>query len=162
MAGFKVTIDVYGDRQISRGFAAASAALDDARPAFHEMVDLLVDWERRQFDSQGAYASGGWSPLAPSTVAAKAALGYDPRILHRTGRLRESLAVRGGAGQEVQIHPQWMVFRSTVPYGVYHQQGTGNLPVRKPFELREADRRAIMRPLQKLVVDGWHNGGRAL
>lgn len=162
MAGFTATIEMYGDRQLSRRFTAVSAALDDARPAFHEMVDLLVDWERRQFDSQGSYASGGWTPNAPSTTAAKAALGYDTRILHRTGRLRQSLAVRGGAGQEIQIHPQWMVFRSTVPYGRIHQDGAGGLPVRKPFELRKADRAELMRPLQKLVVESWHNGGRTL
>ncbi len=150
-SGMRLDIEVFGDRQISRGFTAVAARLKDARASWHRIVDQLVEAERRQFDSEGGYASGGWTPLAPSTRAAKQALGLDNGILNRTGRLRESLAVRGGRDQTLELHPSWMVFGSTVPYGRFHQAGSG-VPQRKPFELTDGDKREMVRTLQKQVL----------
>ena len=150
--GIRLDIEVFGDRQISRRFTSAAATLKDARPAWHRIVDLLLDEEAKQFDTEGGHASSGWTPLAPSTVAAKQALGLDPRILHATGRLRESLTERGAPDQTVILAPAFMVFGSTVPYGKYHQTGGGRLPQRKPFELTDRARREAVRIIQREIM----------
>lgn len=72
-----------------------------------------------------------WAPLAPSTVRRK---GHDT-ILEETGRLRQSLTQKSSdAIRSVweQAHDQGLVFGTEVPYTIFHQEGTTNMPDRKP------------------------------
>lgn len=152
MAGLRMDLEAFGDVEISRQFVATGAMLRDPRPAFHEIADNLIEAERKQFASEGQYASGGWSPLAPSTRAQKQALGLDNGILDRTGALRRSLSERGAPGQTLRITRDSLTFGSTIAYGLYHQQGAG-VPMRKPFELTEADRKMPFRVMQRRIME---------
>ncbi len=107
-----------------------------------------------QFDSQGGYGSGGWQPLADSTVKSKAARGLDPRIMHATLRLRRSLVDQGGADQLLEVTPSSLAYGTTVEYAKFHQQGGGNLPRRRLVEPPEGDRRQAVRTLQRFFVTG--------
>src|SRR4051794_15389307 len=136
-------LDVFGDVQVRRKLLRFGDRARDARPAFELMADDLREWEERQFASEGGFASGGWDPLAPSTIAAKAAapraaftgsrtktgkfakrVRRNRRILEDTGALRESLTQHGDAEHVELIFPQEFVFGSTVPYAQFHQRGT--------------------------------------
>lgn len=71
--------------------------------------------ETAQFNSQGRI-TGGWAPLAPATVENKARLGLDPRILHATHRLRESLTRPSHPEHIFRIDGDEVVMGTRVPY----------------------------------------------
>jgi phage gpG-like protein len=151
----RLELDVFGDKQVARELLRLGDRAADARPAWNAIIDRLLLLEREQFDSEGGRASGGWKPLAPSTVADKARRDLDPRILHATGRLRDSLTRRTGGDAVRESHPNEMRFGTDVPYARYHQQGTGRMPRRREIELTETDRHQMfVQVLQRFLVTG--------
>lgn len=141
----------YGDVQLSRTLADRAERAEDARPVWDVLADRFAILERRQFRSQGAHASGGWSPLSPRYAAWKARHYPGQTILRRTDDLFRSLTQRP-LGVEV-LEPLLMVVGSDVEYGRYHQAGDG-VPQRRPVELTEHARQEWVRTLQRFLVTG--------
>lgn len=136
-------LEVFGDTIISRGFLRGGDRLRDMRPAWHEIHDLLLtEWDT-QFATQGGRASGGWAPLAESTVRRKRAMNMDNGILQRTMRLRDSLTEKGHSDHVLKLTKDELVVGSSVPYGPFHQGGTARMPARPPAALREQAKRGV-------------------
>lgn len=154
----KFSFEVDGDLQVARKLVRFSDAARDARPVFHTIAEDIFGYNRRQFDSQGKYGSGGWKALKPETVMRKAnhKPPLDHRILRATGRLNRSLTVRGGGDQNLIIDANMFVLGSNLPYSQAHQHGNpaNNLPMRKPVELTEQNRRDIIKRIQDWIVHG--------
>lgn len=150
----RIDLDVDGDVQLSRQLVGISRRGTDLRPAWHQIADDLMGWERRQFDTEGAFGSGGWAPLSPWTVMQKQMLGQDNGILHRSGALMRSLTTKGASGNVTSVSPHQLVFGTTIPYARYHQSGTARMPMRKPIELPEQARRSAVKTLQRFWVTG--------
>lgn len=150
----RLDLEVYGDTQFSRELLRFRDRGRDMTPAFQKVADDFLDIGREQFGSQGG-RSGGWKPLTPRYLARKAAQGYDPRILHRTLRLRKSLTMET-ADTIRRITPDEMFVGSRVPYGIHHQHGApaANLSRRRPIELSNADRVRWIKILQRYLVEG--------
>lgn len=150
--GVRFSLDFYGDAQLDRTLLRFADNIGDARPIWDKLADQFALVEARQFASEGAYGSGGWAPLAPSTVAYKARHYPGKGILERTGALRRSLTERP-FGVE-QLNPQSMAVGSNIAYGAFHQAGTPRMPRRRPVELPESERRTWVRMLQRFIVTG--------
>jgi phage gpG-like protein len=142
----------YGDVQLERTIDRTLDALDDASPAWEVIATSFQRAERRQFATEGAYASGGWAPLSPKYAAWKERHYPGQPILVLTGDLKRSLTERP-FGIEV-IEPQRMRIGSDVEHGAYHQGGGGNLPRRRPVELTESLRRSWVKTIQRWIVTG--------
>lgn len=142
----------YGDVQLERTIDRTLDALDDASPAWEVIADSFARAERKQFRTEGGYASGGWPALSPKYAAWKARHYPGQPILVRTGDLRRSLTERP-FGIEV-IEPGRMRIGSDVDYGGYHQHGGGSLPRRRPVELPETLRRGWVKTIQRFIVTG--------
>lgn len=151
-------LDILGEKQVSRDLMRFGERADDMTPALSELADDFLRIEKKQFRSQGGYASGGWAPLAPSTLLAKAQRGLDPRKLHATLALRRSLTSRGGDHVR-RIYPDRMEVGTQVDYAIFHQHGTSRMPRRRPVELRGSDRRRWIKVLQRFLVYGEVGGG---
>lgn len=154
----KFSFEIDGDVQVSRRLLRFGSNARDARPVFHTIADDIFGYNRRQFDSQGGYGSGGWKPLKPETVRRKAMHKppLDPRILRATGKLHRSLTVRGGGDQNLIIDANMFVLGSNLPYSQAHQHGNpaNNLPMRKPVELTIQNRKDIIKRIQRWIVRG--------
>lgn len=153
----RLDIELAGDVQLRRELLRWSDAVSDASPAFRAIaqrgsgeagVYSLRGIERRQFDSQGEFASGGWAPLAPATVRLKARKGLSRRVLRATGALEASL-VGPGPGHVEIVQPHQLVFGTSDRKARFHQSGTRRMPRRRVLELREQDRRNFVRILQR-------------
>ena len=150
-----ITLDFWGDVQLSRTLADLGDRTDDLRPVWDELADRFVGLERRQFATEGLYGSGGWAPLSPRYAAWKARAYPGKTILRRTDALYESLTDRP-LGVEV-FEPGRMVIGSDVSYGAYHQLGgevDGRPPQRRPVELPELERREWVKRIQRYIVTG--------
>ena len=141
----------YGDKLISRKLLDLGDRSLDASPAFRLIADDLRGFERDRFDSRGY---GTWSPLMPSTVAAKASEHLDPRVLHATLALRDSLTVKDAPDQELIITPDFMVFGTKRPYAGFLQRGTRKMVARKPLGFTEPQKVQVLKRLQRFIVTG--------
>ena len=151
-----IHLEVAGDVQISRRILRVGKHATDARPAFAAIADFVMAETDRQFQTEGAHASGGWQPIKAATLRRKQQQGLDPRILHATHALRDSLTRKGDRNQILRIRRQELVFGSRLPYATVHQNPrAGNpLPRRRPIELTERARRRIVKILQRWIITG--------
>ena len=136
---FVLRFEVAGDVQVARGFSRFADAAKDLRPAFREIVADFRKGEREQFATEGRYGSGGWVPLSLRTQLFKAQYYPGATILVRTGRLRESLAASTADTIE-ELRPLRLQVGSRVPYAIFHQHGTSQMPPRPPIDLPETQR----------------------
>lgn len=143
-------IESFGDKQLTRDLLRISGNARDMTPAYDDAHKYLLQIESLQFATQGQF-SGGWQPLAASTSKAKAAAGLDPRILHATLRLRNSLTRANHPDHVYETRPDGFVFSTRVPYGVYHQKGQG-VPMRRPIQFSENVKQRVMKILQQHVM----------
>ena len=148
----RLTLTMEGETQIDRTLARFADAIEDARPLWDVLADRFAASERRQFDSEGAYGSGGWAPLSPAYAAWKARHYPGKPILERTGEAKRGLTVRP-FGVEVLL-PGSMVVGSGTDYMRYHQRGAGTLPQRRPVELPEGERRDWVKLMQRFILTG--------
>jgi hypothetical protein len=96
------------------------------------LTQVGLDWQDEftaNFVGEGG-VYGGWAPLAPSTVAEKARLGYGGGTLVRTGALMDSMTRRGAGGNVFNVTPRSLEVGTNIPYAAYHQQGTYKMPAR--------------------------------
>lgn len=152
----KIVFEVAGDRQIEREILRVGERAVDARPAWYLVADLFMRETARQFETEGAYASGGWAPLKQATLHRKELRGEDPRILHATGALRASLTLRGDPFMVLDAQPGELVFGSKLPYAAAHQSPRpgSRLPRRRPLEFTEQARRDTVKIIQRWIITG--------
>lgn len=148
----RLSFTFYGEAQLDRTLARMAEDVSDLRPVWEVLAARFAVMERRQFDSQGWYASAGWAPLSPRYARWKAEHYPGKTILRRTDDLFNSLT-RRPFGVEV-IEPKFAIFGSSVEYGHYHQRGGPHLPRRRPVEFPEAERREWVKVLQRYIVTG--------
>jgi phage gpG-like protein len=152
----RLELNVVGDQQLNRELLRFAGRAVDARPLWDKILLDLRALEEEQFSSQGARASGGWQPLADSTIQRKAAKGrQEPsRILVDSGDLLKSLTEHGGDNAvRVSEHDE-MRFGTRLPYAEFHQLGHG-VPQRRFLELTETDRhQTFVRQAHRFLVTG--------
>lgn len=150
----RIEIEIFGEKQVARDLIRLGEHVDNPLPLWQELMRNISTIERQQFDSQGQF-SGGWAKLAESTIAAKAAAGLDPRILHATLLLEKSLTSPGLAPSAIrEVTPEGFRFGTSVPYAKYHQTGTRRMPRRRVLEFTPGTRRDIVKRIQRFVITG--------
>lgn len=117
------------------GFDAFGMVLDrfqqrisDPTPVWDQLADRFVALQGRNFDSEGATMSGGWSALSPKYGKWKARNYPGRGILVRSGDLRESLAGKLGIRE---FNRTSMTIGTAIPYASFHQHGTRTMPARR-------------------------------
>lgn len=152
----RLTLEAFGEVQFSRELLRIGDNAGDMTPAFDDVHEQFLRVEKSQFSSQGKTSSGGWAPLAPRTVEYKRRAHLDPRILHATLRLRDSLINKSHADHIYRTSADEMFMGSKVEYGVHHQFGAprANVPRRRPIEFTDAFRRRIVKTLQQHLMGG--------
>ena len=90
---------------------------DYAIPALFKRFDEI-------FQKEGAVSNfSRWQRLKLATLLEKKRKGYRTEILRRTDRLYKAYTGRNSYGRTL-IHPQSLVYKNFVPYGIYHETGT--------------------------------------
>lgn len=149
-----IIIESFGVNFLQRALLRIGTRAVASAPALEAIATLMIESERQQFETEGGHASGGWAPLAASTIEKKAKEGLDPRILHATLQLQSSLTERGNPEMILEVAPGFIRFGTTTPHARYHQDGTSHVPQRKPIDFREIDRVAWVKILQRWIMRG--------
>ena len=140
---FEFTFEVAGEKQIARRFTRLDDAVEDMTPAFKEITKSFYAGEKRQFETEGGWGSGGWLPLSPAYEAWK-----DPTlsIMELSGDLKASLTGMvppNTAGNIEIIESNQLILGTDIDYAIYHQSNAPRtkLPQRKVIELPESERK---------------------
>lgn len=156
----KITLEILGEKIVERDMLRITDRANDLRPVFEVLANDFYRIETEQFDSEGAYASGGWKPLTAAYLKDKVRRGYDHRILHRTKAMRNSLTRMGARGSVRRIRAETMELGTSItnkkgfPYPKVHQTPRRGQARRRPVEFREADKRSWVKAVQRFVVTG--------
>jgi hypothetical protein len=137
-----VQIQVRGLEQVRMNLRRRQRDLADFRPFWPRLQQMVGDWMRQQFETEGRWGGDPWRPLSGEYLERKQREYPGTGILVRTGELRraaESPRIAGASPGGVRI---------VIPDAVapYHQTGTRTMPARPiiPSPLPE-DARAEMR-----------------
>lgn len=118
-------------------------AARDLTMAFLRIQESFEEEERKQFETEGAYGSGGWAPLTDRYRAWKEKKYPGMPILTLKGPLGDSLTDEFAPGAVRRILPGMAEFGSSIAYGRAHQDGvpSRNLPARPPLEMLPGTKR---------------------
>jgi Phage virion morphogenesis family len=144
-----VKLDAFGETQIARQFQLAEEWSHDLREPLDELMDMLLDSVRAQFDTEGAAAHGDvWQPLSDEYGAWKAEHYPGRPILVRDGGMKGAMLNRLTA---VHVGTEEAVYEPHSQIAGYHQSGADwigpawgrgqyphHLPQRKMVDLSEA------------------------
>jgi phage gpG-like protein len=147
----KTEVDFYGEDLVASKILGFGERATDLRPAFRKFADILHLSATRQFASAGGYGSGGWAPLAPSTLRRKEAAGLNNGVLQMTYQLRDSLT-GDSTDSIVNYDRNEFEFGTRVPYARYHASGTSRMPRRRPMETTKSDRKGMTRAVYERVM----------
>ncbi len=154
---FALTFEVAGDVQLERSFSRFADNVKDLSEAFAEITqDFHQVVETKQFESEGAYGSGGWKPLSDNPegkgYATWKAKNYPSRpLLVLSGLMKESL-LGDNPWSITRIEPLRLEVGTKIPYAIYHQKGTGKMQARPVIDLTEDDKTRFVKLIQKTLV----------
>lgn len=151
MIGFSASVD--GVEVLSRAFNRVEERITDFRSIWPEVTKVFYRIETEQFESEGGSgASGKWAALSKAYAKYKAVKFPNQTILKATTSLFDSMTNPEAPGAIFRPAPTELTIGTSVPYGVYHQRGTGKMPARKVISLSEENKRAIQKAIQVGLV----------
>lgn len=143
------SFEIDGVEEFSRGFNRIEQEIDDLRSVWPAVAKEIYQIETEQFDSEGAAgATGKWAALSKAYAIYKAVKFPNQTILKATGSLFDSLTNPDAAGAIFRPLKGELTIGSSVPYGVYHQRGTPNMPARKIYSFSDSQKRRIQKAIQ--------------
>lgn len=141
MAGTYITWSIEGEKQLSRRLRNIEGNIRDARPAFQNIANELVDtFSGDVFDTRGSAIGEKWQPLSKYTIAQKARAGYgDKGPLERTGAMRNAF--------RSQVATDYAAVWNTASYFKYHQsnKSRSKIPRRVMMKLGHMQREMIVK-----------------
>jgi phage gpG-like protein len=147
----EIKFDIHGDEQLKRSLSRFGEHAKDLSEPFREIVKDFHKIERRQFETEGSYGSGGWQPLSPRYAEWKAKKYPGRPIMVLSGLLKESLLGDNPYSVEL-VTPKSMEVGTVINYAIYHQKGTSKMPARPLIQLTEDDKKRWIKFIQAYLV----------
>lgn len=144
----------------ARRFDRFAEHITDATAVWEAIADSLEGEVRKAFQTEGSSTGTKWHPLSRGYATWKARHYPGRRILEATGALRKSYE-QGGGGHIRKVSPRSMTWGSEVPYGRYHQAGSGRLPRRPILRLTGDVKDQWERIIHKFIIDSVRESARA-
>ena len=137
---------------MDRGIARFADGVADYRPVWAFVADDFYSQIGRQFRSEGVAGGEKWEALTAAYSGWKEAHFPGKPILERTGELLDSLTDPNSPNAVRIEERKSLTLGSSVPYAIYHQTGTKNMPARPEIQLTEAFKRTTMHHVQQYLV----------
>lgn len=156
----RVDTEVIGDEKVLLDLEKMIERANDARPATKKVKAILVESNKKTFESEGSHIGASWAPLAEATKERKSREGLDPRPLHgKTGALAASMT--GGKGKRTGATKKGARAGTSVWYSVFTRgakadAGSHNtgIPARKIAGVTRSEEEEILTTVSEYVVHG--------
>jgi phage gpG-like protein len=125
-------------------------------PVMEDIADLVLDRERRLFETRGASSGVYWSPLKGTTIKRKIREGVDDPFapLRRKDELMKSLSERDAEFQELEVTDDSFYLATSHPSAEFHAEGTANMAARPPLIIPKKHAQEYMKMIQDFVFGG--------
>jgi phage gpG-like protein len=146
----KVQIEIEGTDELIAAFRTVEVGMLDLRQlgTWDAVAGEFYRIEKEIFASEGGTSRDGkWKPLSLPYATAKRKKWGDVPILQASGRFYRSMTSRSSSDSVFQTAPQELTIGSTVPYGRYHQRGTGRMPSRKAVSFTDQHLERLAQPI---------------
>lgn len=129
----------------------------ELHPVMGEILELLMDRNRRTFETRGASSGRYWAPLKNTTIKRKIKLGVpDPfSPLRRKDELMESLSTEGAEYQEIDVSDDSVYLATTHPSAEAHAFGTKWMPARPPLIIPKKHAEEYVKMIRDYVFEGF-------
>jgi len=135
-----ITIRVRGHVRAANYVGAMGRRAGNLRPIFMIIQQDFRRIQRDQFASQGRRGGGGrWKDISDKWRNYKMSQGFDPRILHMTHALVDSLTKPRARGAYFRIRGDSMAMGTTIPYAAILDPERPIIGVRYTDEVQWAD-----------------------
>lgn len=153
MTSLKIEFNMDGLEEVRAKLQGMRRRSQNLIPAWQAFAVWWARENREHWRGRGARWGTPWKPLAASTLAEKARLGYPLAPLVRTGALRRDLSMRP-LGIE-SYSQQSMAAGTRIHYAHWHQEGTRKMPARKIVNAPQVDaENAAGSVVRNWIVDG--------
>lgn len=142
-------ITINGDRAVQEKFLSMGSRAANARPAMQQVAMFILETMDRIFETQGRHAGQVWAPVTAEWQERKARLGLDPRILHATLALRDSMSNLEDPNQFLRVTNRSVTLTSTLPYAEAQNRA------RRFAVIAEEDRFVIRKIIEDYLVGVW-------
>ncbi len=115
----------------ARRLRGLAVAMTDLRPFWPLARGIVIDWIRRNYESQGAWSGDPWSALSPTYARWKARVRPGKPLLVFDGGLKRAVLA-----PRVEYRPHEMVLTVVSPIAAFHQLGTYRMRPRPPIPKR--------------------------
>ncbi len=123
----------------------------DLTPLMQDIGVLVLRSTEHRFESKEDPDGISWEQLAPSTLQTKTNINKKNRanvgILVESGNLEDSFSM--------QVFQDSVIVGTDEESGKYHQDGTVNMPARRPLGLSDEDKSGILTTLNKFIEEAW-------
>jgi len=144
--------EVDGEQQLSRFFDYASEEMPNWKDVFAEWGKDFRETQHSVFMNEGAFEGRTrWAELSPAYAEWKAQVYGETRILVRTRRLWNSLISEQHTDHIHDYDENEMRVGTSVPYAIFHQRGTMNMPQRKVLELTQPQKTRWVRICRRVT-----------
>ena len=131
-----VSVQVQGTRKVNRSINRLFNKVADLRPLFETLTSDFLKTEKNMIfrSGQSPTSSGKYADLRPITKRLKKkSIGRVYPVLDWSGRLKESLSIRGSRENITIIEPARLVLGTKVPYAQFLFKGTSKMVARPPI-----------------------------
>jgi phage gpG-like protein len=143
------------------GLARSVRAFDSmgrrTRNLYPVMQYIAQDFERvmeDQFDSEGASTGTEWAPLSDDWWEHKVNVGKDHGTLQYNQKLVQSLTDSGAPGAIRDVSNNEVTMGTSVPYAIFHIEGTGRMPRRNFMRIPANTQRHWVAVLNRYIMTG--------
>lgn len=127
---------IEGDRRVKQLLSEMVDRTTGVAAVWPSVGDVIADNLDQQFTTEGSHFLGKqWAPLTPNYLRWKVKHGFDPRRLHQTTAMRDSLTSRPMAVE--QYRDMSATFGTNDEKAAFHQNGTKFMAQRKILEVTE-------------------------
>jgi len=153
----EVRFEVLGEKIIRKRLTRLETGLTNFSSSFSKIKVRFYEGEKKQFDTEGMWGSGGWAPLNRKSATGESYFKWKQRnypgkpILEATGKLRDSLTNPRNVNAINKTTPTSMTLGTKVknrrkqPYSIFHQiliTPNRSFPERKVIALPKRERLA--------------------
>ena len=154
-----MSITLEGDDIVVKLLNFLEEAVQDLRPVWESVADVMYASLQENFDAQGRPSS--WAPLSPRTQQERSKQGFNPTgpILERTGELRRELGKNSshltwiGSPSELKFIPDPLFDKFHHHTGFVTSFGA-TVPARPFLLIQESDEPVILRTIAYFLAKG--------
>lgn len=145
----RYALSIQGTRKIEKDFARFGERVQDLRPIWPDVLQVIYEIEEQAFETEGRSTGGKWRKLTPAWAGQKQDEGLDPHVGQSTQLLRNAITGHSPGHLNVQERRKDLTVSVNLPYAGIQQR-------QRPFvRFTDRDRREIRDVLSDYLMSVW-------